>query len=155
MELLVEYEKLFKPYTVEGHSLDNTLKYLGALAKSSNIPESCMELALNEVFSELAEGVEFSKTKCHCGCGIDKAATDLIHSIRDRMIEINKDRNAAMLEVYKERYTLLMESAMRRVSTVNKEYEKMMRPPLAERSKIVGALQKTWWVFCPEDKPND
>ena len=48
-----------------------------------------MELAINDIFSQIQQGKDFSKTKCHCGCGIDKAATDLIHSIRDRMLELD------------------------------------------------------------------
>ena len=91
---MMNYDKLFKPYTSDGHTLENTLKYLRKLAKQRDITSDIMELAVNEIFNQIANGKEFNKVKCSCGCGIDKAATDLIHAIRDKMLELDGKKTA-------------------------------------------------------------
>jgi len=201
---LLNYEKLFEPYTRDGHTLENTMKYLNKLAANRGISEADVEMAISEVFDEMAGGRVFSKTKCHCGCGIDKAATDLIHTIRDRVLEKKGNRIGTVVELSKEsniRIRVLLNligSELRnikdrieevkegtekvkvdldskfnelktettftnevvsdssmvvdRIYKTTKEYKKANRLPLVERSKIVGSLQKIWWLFCPEDK---
>ena len=141
---VIQYEKLFEPYTEDGHTLENTLKYLSALADKKGIKVEVLELAWNEIFSEMASGKEFPKDKCPCGCGIDKAATALIHAIRDRMFVIDNSHATAMKDLMIGRYQTLIVTEMKRISKADKEFIKMNRPPLKERSPVLRLIR---WIF--------
>ena len=141
---VIQYEKLFEPYTEDGHTLENTLKYLSALADKKGIKVEVLELAWNEIFSEMASGKEFPKDKCPCGCGIDKAATALIHAIRDRMFAIDNSHATAMKDLMNGRYQTLIVTEMKRISKADKEFIKMNRPPLKERSPVLRLIR---WIF--------
>ena len=141
---MLNYDKLFKPYIHDGHTLENTLKYLKKVAGHRDISEDIMELAINEIFNQVANGKKFSKTKCSCGCGIDKAATDLIHSIRNKMLEIDKEKTILFKDLIQQRYINIIADQMKRISKTDKEFIKMNRPPLSERSPVLRAIKKAF-----------
>lgn len=127
------YSKLFEPYTIDGHTLERTLKYLANVAAQKNIPTDVLELAVNEIFAEIANGKEFPKDKCPCGCGIDKAATAVIHAILARMHAIDTTNTTAVKNLMQRRYQVLIAGEMKRISKTDKQFIKMNRPPLSER----------------------
>jgi len=129
----IMYEKLFEPYSGDGHTIEATLKYLKKEALQRNISDDVVELAWNEVFAEIASGRKFSTEKCSCGCGINKAATDLIHTIRDRMFEIDKQNAEAVKGLMQKRYQLFLTNEMKRISKFDKELEHMVNGTLWER----------------------
>lgn len=141
----IMYEKLFEPYTKDGHTLENTFKYISNLAVQKGISSDVVELAFNEIFAEVANGKEFSKEKCSCGCGIDKAATELIHAIRDRMLEIDRVNTEAVKNLMQERYRLFLEQEMKRVSNFDKEYNKVLNGTAWNKvKKFVGMSYEHW-----------
>jgi len=142
MSLMINYDELFKPYTVDGHTLENTFKFLAGKCAQLNISTDIMELAINEIFSKVANGYEYPKNHCPCGCGIDKAGTAITHAMLDRMVAINDEKVVTTKELMKKRYALLVESEMRRVSKTNKEFIKMNRKPLSERSPVLRAIKR-------------
>ena len=87
--MMLDYVELFKPYTRDGHTLTTSFKYWEKEAATNNIPADVLALAMQEIFTEAANGREFPLDKCPCGCGIDKAGTAITHAIRDRMLEIS------------------------------------------------------------------
>lgn len=117
--MMINYNKLFEPYTGDGHTIENTLKYLKGEAAKHAIPMEIMELAMNEIFTEIAGGRMFNKTKCSCGCGIDKAATDLIHAIRDRMFAINGKVLEQTKQLLNQRYDTAI---LGHIHRVNQDY---------------------------------
>ena len=141
---MIQYEKLFKPFTEDGHTLEQAVKFFTTFAASKNISNDIMEVALNEVFGELAQGREFSKTKCHCGCGIDKAATDLIHTITDRMVTIDKKATVKVVDLLQKRHMVAIMSEIKRQSKADKKYAKANRPPISERSPVLRMVRKLW-----------
>lgn len=142
MSLMINYDELFEPYTKDGHTLENTFKFLSGKCAQLNISTDIMELAVNEIFSKVADGYQYPKDNCPCGCGIDKAGTAITHAILERMIEINKEKVVAAKDLMKKRYSLLIESEMKRVSKTNKEFIKMNRKPISERSPVLRAIKK-------------
>ena len=145
--LMMSYTRLFEPYMGDGHTLENTLKYLQKEAKWRGITPDIMELAINEVFNQVANGKEFSKEKCSCGCGIDKAATDLIHAIRDRMLEIDTKKTARFKDLLQQRYENIIADQMRRINAADKQFVKMNRPPLSKRSPVLRIVKRIWnWL---------
>jgi len=140
----IQYEKLFRPYTRDGHTLEMTMKYLTKEAAQRGILSEVLELAVNEIFAQVANGHNFSLVKCSCGCGIDKAATDLIHAIRDRMFDIDKKRAAAVIDLMQDRYKVFLAGEMKRISKTDKEFIKMNRPPIHERSEFLRGIK---WII--------
>jgi hypothetical protein len=94
VDLGLDLEKLFEPYTIDNHTLKNSLSYLYKYGSDLGLNEDVITLAIYDIFMQIKNGKEFSMTQCHCGCGIDKAATDLIHTIQDRIRELRKEQNA-------------------------------------------------------------
>jgi len=140
--MMMNYDKLFKPYTDDGHTLENTLKYLANLAGRKGISADIMELAVNEIFNQVANGKEFSKEKCSCGCGIDKAGTDLIHAIRDKMLAIDTAKTVMVKNLMQQRYTNIIADQMKRISKTDKKFVKLNQPPLSERSPVLRTLKR-------------
>ena len=137
--MLLNYESLFEPYTKDGHTLENTLKYLRQEADKHNIPTEIMEIAINEVFTQMAQGRTFSKTKCSCGCGLDKAATDLIHTIRDTMLNLNKDYLSKANQILQDRFNTAILS---HIHKMNDEYIKEQMPYNPTKEKLLSAYYK-------------
>ena len=139
------YEKLFEPYTLQGQHLEGALKYLTNLAAQKGVASDVVELAVNEIFAEVAGGREFSTTKCACGCGIDKASTDITHAIRERMFAIDKERTAAVKDLMQSRYRLFLEREMKRISNFDKEYNKILNGTFWNKlKKFIGARYEPW-----------
>ena len=98
----------------------------------------------------------YSKTKCSCGCGIDKAATDLIHAIRDRMFELNNLVLKKSKEVLQGRIDTAMRNHIERVTRdlLNSEmpYRPWKEAVLSrwykfinfKRSPVLNALKKVF-----------
>ena len=144
MNLIMNYSELFKPYMEDGHTLGNTLKYLQAEARQKGITSDIMELAINEIFNQIANGKEFSKKTCSCGCGIDKAATDLIHAIKNKMIKIDMEATILFKDLLQQRYTNIIADQMRRINAADKQFVKMNRPSLSKRSPILRMVKKVF-----------
>ena len=146
------YDKLFEPYTGDGHTLESLIKYLSGIALQRNISQDIVELSMNEIFSEISSGRQFSKTKCSCGCEIDKAATDLIHTIRDRMFEIDKDKTVVVKKLMQDRYQLFLENEMKRISKFDKNREKLINGSFQFKLKeslkmpVFNKMKKQAWV---------
>lgn len=147
--MIINYESLFSQFTSDGHTWPATLKYLYTEAARLGISNEIVELAINETFSSLQSGEQFSTTSCRCGCGIDRAATDFIHSIRTRMVSISHDAAASVSSLLSARLDALVEAKFKSISDFNKQYIKLNRPPISQRSPILRTLKK-WFSTTPQ-----
>jgi len=138
----IEYEKLFEPYTADGHTFESAVAYLNKLCAADVV-----QIAVDEIFTGLAQGDEYSKTGCTCGCGSEKAGTDLVHAIRDRMYAIDKQKTKAANKSMQNRLDQLLEQEMLKISKTNKEYIKMNRPPIYQRSPVLRIIIKLWIIL--------
>jgi hypothetical protein len=86
----LDYEKLFEPYTRDGHTLENSVRYLRQTAATLGIDPQFVEMAMRVIFTRVADGHNYPMDKCPCGCGIDKAGTAITHAMRDEMIRLSK-----------------------------------------------------------------
>jgi len=142
MSLIMNYDELFMPYTGDGHTLERTITYLNKIAAQNEITKDIVELAINEIFNQVANGKEFSKEECSCGCGIDKAGTDLVHSIRDEMLSIDKEKKIQQKQLLQQRYENIIADQMHRINISDKQFIKLNQPPLSERSLILRTLKR-------------
>lgn len=99
MTIAANYIELFEPYTGDGHTLESVVTYLKKTAATLGIDDALVAVAMEKVFLDIENGKEFPKDKCPCGCGIDKAATALIHEIRDYMISLNGEASRKYVEI--------------------------------------------------------
>jgi hypothetical protein len=134
---MMVYKELFAPYTGDGHTIGATFKYLHKLAVEKEISLEVMEMAINDVFSQVQHGKVFSKDHCPCGCGIDKAATGLIHAIRSKMFALDKEVTAEVERVMNDRWNVIIEAEMKRIYKSDKQYVKDSKPEKNGKFKSV------------------
>ena len=149
----MNYDELFKPYTKDGHTLENSLKFLTTIAAKKGISNEVVQLAVNDIFLQIQNGKEFSKEKCSCGCGIDKAATDLIHSIQRRMNEIDEELTVEVKKLMNEKWNLLVEARLKQISNFDKEYAKMTRPKKNGLNKLSTFFGLFGMIVTPNFMP--
>ncbi len=125
--MIIDLEKQFKPYTGDGHTVESMLKFLKQTAEKKGCSPDFVDLAVHDIFMEMKRGRIFSKTICSCGCGIDKAATDLIHTIRGRMLKIQEEFNVKYARLIQERLNM---SILAHIREQNEAYmEENVLPP--------------------------
>jgi len=139
----MDYTELFKPYTADGHTIEGAIRYWRKVAVTENISSEIMELAINEIFNELANGKEYPKDHCPCGCGIDKAATALIHAVRDKMLAIDSEVQIQVKDLLQQRNDIIIKDQIQRITGSYKQYKKL-RPPLKERSPVLRYIRKSF-----------
>lgn len=88
--ILPEYQKLFKPYMGK-ITLEGLLAWLQGEASKKSIKLEIMEVAVAQIFLELASGKKFPTDGCKCGCGLTNPHSALAHYLRGKMIEIHLD----------------------------------------------------------------
>lgn len=129
------HEKLFEFITDidSNYNIENTLKYLKKEALTKNISDEILEMAWNEEFARLADGKKYSTLKCTCGCGQETIGADFIHSIRDRMIDLDKKQTEIVKNFMQDRYKMFLSNEMKRISKFDKEREKLIKGSLWEQ----------------------
>jgi hypothetical protein len=110
---------------------------LQKLAVEKEIPQEAMEMAINDVFSQIQHGKVFPTDKCPCGCGIDKAGTAVIHGIRSRMFAIDEELTVEIEQVMNAKWNRLIEAEMKRISKSDKQYVKDSKPEKNGKFKSV------------------
>lgn len=135
----LDYEKLFEPYAKDGNTIENSFKYLKSEAVRCRISLDIMELSISETFTEIAGGKRFSTVECSCGCRMRKAGTDLTHSIRDRMINIDKDVSIKTQRILNERYNTAILGHIKRI---NQDYINSQMPYKPWKENILSRYYK-------------
>lgn len=139
--MILNYKGLFEPYTKDGHTLENSMKYWAVVAQKHKISSDVMEVAINEVFSAISNGKVYQDGPCPCGCASNFAATALIHEVESRMLSLDKKMVAAASEILGKRFDTVIQEQLKKISKTNKEYIKMNRPPISERSPVLRGLK--------------
>lgn len=138
MTMTLDYKKLWEDGGYDKDNLlENSIAFILKKAKAEGLPEGLAEIAINEVFMEVAAGRQFSVDKCPCGCGIDKSGTAITHEMLARIYSLNRHMKIMKIDLLERR----MNSAiLGHIKRENNEYLKQnMRP-----GKIKRAL---FWFF--------
>jgi len=141
---MIDYVKLFEPYTGDGHTFEAMDRYLHSEAAKFGISDDIVEIALNEVFAGISRGDAYSTEVCRCGCGIDKAGTDLTHYIKQRMVDISASQVRAVRKIMSGGVDSIIEKRIKEIVKSHKAYAKSVRPPLKERSPVLRGVRKAW-----------
>jgi hypothetical protein len=141
--LILDFEKLFEPYTGDGHTLQSVVAFLEKQAAQRGIDKDLAAVALQRTMMDLAEGKEFSKTKCRCGCGIDKSATDLIHATLAAMMDLDKQVRTETAKLLEGGMNARM---LAHIDAENKKYIHDNTTPPAlmdwDKSPVLNAIKK-------------
>jgi len=111
---MINYKEMFRPYTIDGHTLEAAMRYWQKVAATKGIKPEVMELAINTVFNQIASGHAFPLDCCPCGCGIDKAATALIHEVERVMVAIDDDIQIQTVDLLQGRFDAILNDHMNR-----------------------------------------
>jgi hypothetical protein len=126
------------------------MKYWKSVADLGKISADVIEVAINRGFSKLAHGEKFDHP-CPCGCECGGVATTFIHSVRDDIFSINKDIQVETAKILNDRFKNVIEAQMKKISKTDKEFIKMNRPPMSERSPILRGIKNTWKKIAAKD----
>jgi len=150
MTVLVNYDKLWigGGYAKE-NSLENSLRYLEAEANKRRIPKEVMDLAVSEIFLEVARGKQYPLDKCPCGCGIDKSGTAITHAMLARMLSIEQKTLQELKKRIEERSNTAI---LRHIERLNEAYvSQNLRPnPIVRASRAVANGLKRFFTWRPE-----
>ena len=141
MMMVPNYEKLFEPYTADGATLEGTLKWL---KKTSNASEMVIGQVLSETMLKLAEGYEFDRKKCHCGCGLTNAHTSIEHYMLAQVKALEEKANKAYADAIQAETQAKIAA---HIALENQRYiAENTKPSLFKRIKN--------GLFCSSDKGN-
>lgn len=153
-KLITDFEELFKENFTDrdkNYTLEKALKYWKKIADSKSIRSEVMEIAINRMFSRLAHGDKFDD-ECPCGCGGLGIATTFIHSVVVDMLAMDKDIQTKTAEILNDRFKVVIEAQMKKISKTDKEFVKMNRPPLMDRNPVLKPIKKAWtWLMTEEE----
>ena len=139
---MLNYAKLFKPYTRDGCTLDMCVNWMQKTMPQ--IPISVIEQAITDVMSELAGGKSYLYD-CPCGCGVTKDIHNTInHVMLAKAVAIHDEANRAFIKVLQAKDAKRLEAQLRLISKTNRQYIKMMRPPITKRSEALRFALWSW-----------
>jgi len=131
----MDYEKLFEPYTVDGHSIENAIRFLIKEAKLKGINEDLVPVAVQEVMFEVQNGKHFSLNKCPCGCGIDKAGTAITHAMLERLKALDWNLQAEIGKFFEQRSNLKLTEFFNGQKKIQKDKAKQVKKRLKQIKK--------------------
>lgn len=134
--MVPNFEKLYEPYTADGATLEKSTNWL---RKTTGAPDVVIQQIISETMVKLAEGMEFSREKCSCGCDIETAEAAIEHYMRRQVRERLEKANQSFLTAVQGNTQAIIEA---HIAAENKAY-------IAEKMKPPHRLldwQKSWVV---------
>lgn len=83
---MINFEKLYKPYSKDGASLNQSLSWL---KRTTGVTDEIVQETLVETMMFLDGGGSFPVKGCECGCELTNAHSALNHHMRDIALEKN------------------------------------------------------------------
>lgn len=90
--MLLDYEKLFEPYMADGHTAERSIAWVKKEAIKRGVNAETVDVGIQLVFMEVANGKTYPVDKCPCGCGIDKAGTAITHDMLRVVLEMDREQ---------------------------------------------------------------
>lgn len=125
----LNYRSLFRPYTKDGHKLENSINWLYRECTKYGVPRAAADLAVQEIFMEVNNGRIFPMDHCDCGCGLDsaKAGTAITHAFRTRALEIAQVMKMGMIEALQKRHNNSIKNYVENTKFLEKVYDSIKR----------------------------
>lgn len=142
MTILYDYNNLWKAkgYGKDGHTLENTIRWMTKTATQAGIDTEIAQMAISEIIQEVMGGREFPLDKCPCGCGIDKSGTAINHAMRERMYDIATKVHFTISKMLEDRHN---SSIMKHIEQENARYIDENLPVKNGKGVVRDAAVKT------------
>ncbi len=127
--LLPNYRKLFKPYAGNSCTVGKMIEWA---AKSSGAPKEVIDVAVKNLFREMAQGKTFSTTGCDCGCEMTNAHSAINHYFLREVLKLKEQ----MAETYWQALEKMDAANIEKhIKVVNKQWKKENKVPWYRRAK--------------------
>jgi predicted metal-dependent phosphoesterase TrpH len=127
---MLNYQKLFEPFTVNGATLDRTIAWL---QKQTKADQSIVDQVVAETMDRIDKGETF-QAPCPCGCEGTNAHTHIEHYMLSEIKKIVKKADEARAELINARQKKLVEDQLKRLSNFDKEYNKMINGTWSQKN---------------------
>ena len=114
---MFDYEKLFKPYTADGSTLDLTVRWL---KKSTDADDRVIDQVVSDTMHLLSQGVDFTG-KCDCGCDLENAHTKINHFMLAKTLELKNKADKAFVKVLEDKERIRMEARQKQLVKADKQ----------------------------------
>lgn len=119
---MLNYQNLFEPFTVNGATLDKTIAWL---QKQTKADQAIVDQVVAETMDKVDKGETFP-SPCPCGCEGTNAHTHIEHYMAAEIKKLAHKADIARAAFINERQKTLIEEQLKRLSTFDKEYDKMI-----------------------------
>lgn len=136
---MLNYQKLFEPFTANGATLEKSIAWL---QKQSNADQAIVDQVVAETMDKVDKGQTFP-APCPCkswidpnrtGCGGTNAHTHIEHYMLFEIKKLVQKTDAARAELINSRQKKLVEEQLKRLSNFDKEYDKMINGTWSQKN---------------------
>ena len=131
----LNYKELYEPYTRDGNTLENTIRYLRKEAETRGIEFSIVDLAMQEIFMEVHNGKNYLDIVCPCGCESTKAGTAITHAMRSKMFELDEALQTEIAKICENTANLRISTYVKRQKAWQKQEKKRLKQEKKARKK--------------------
>jgi len=136
---MMNYEKLFEPFTTDGCSLDIMVDWVREKTSAS---ELILSQAVAETMQMIADGEKFLPVE---GRPINNVHTTVNHYLLSLTSDLMLQINSITVKLIEDRQKLLLENQLKQLSNFDKEYNKMMNGDwVAKAKKFIGLPYEKW-----------
>ena len=127
---MLNYKKLFEPFTGNGATLDKTMAWL---KKTTQADQAIIDQVIAETMDKVDKGNTFP-LPCPCGCEMTNVHTPIEHYMVSETKRLQKEVDLSQVEFINARQKKLVEDQLKRLSNFDKEYDKMVNGTWSERN---------------------
>ena len=136
---MMNYEKLFEPFTEDGCSLDMMVDWV---RKKTGASEQILTQAVAETMQKISDGEEFLPVE---GRPINNVHTTINHYLLSLTGDLMMQINSITFKLIEDRQKVLLENQMKQISNFDSDYDKMMNGTWGKKvRKFIGLPYEHW-----------
>lgn len=132
----MDYKKLFEPYTRDGNTFENSIRYLRKEATARGVEFLVVDLAVQEIMMEVQNGREFPLDCCPCGCESRKAGTAITHAMRAKMFELDEALQGEIIKICEQTANQRIAVFVKKEKKYQKQEKKKAKKQRKEEKKL-------------------
>ncbi len=140
---MFDYDKLYEPYTREGHGLNDAILWL---RESTKADDRIIDQVVADTMDLLSQGEQFD-LPCPCGCGFEEPYTNatIDHFMLAKVFDLKQQAEKAFISVLEVKEKSRLQARMKQLSNFDKEYNKMVNGTWGQKiRKFIGMRYDSW-----------
>ena len=138
---MFQYKKMFKPYTKDGATLDNSIAWL---KKTTGADDDIIDLAIADTLSQIAMGEKFA-LPCPCGCEMTNVHTPINHYMLSVTLDLKNQTDKPRIDIIRKKQMDILELNLKVHSQFDKDYNKLLNGTRVDRFlKFLHLPYNTW-----------